>query len=403
MNTKSMGLLISPENDDLEICMSTIVGTDANLPSKVSLKEYCSPVVNQGDRGFCWAFTAAEFKAIQERIEENRTYQMSPLYCAKVGKSIDGLNEDGATSTTMFKVITDTGAIEEQYYPYSLVNNMKGLSFPTIDDKNIAHYKCEVPVRLRTVYDIDKALSMGNPVALGIICLQPIYDVTANDPFIPMPCKGGVLGGHEVIVVGYDNVLEHRDILDGQIHKGYYLIKNTWGIDWGENGYAWLPKDYLTYSTIITSTAKMKFFIDAYTAFDIENSNVKKENVITMYIGDKTVRINGDTVDWDVSPIIEKDRTLVPLRGISEVLGYNVDWDDNEKRITMTKDNTEIIMFIGSNIVMVNGKTQTWDVAPKIDESSWRTLVPLRPIAELLGYFVIWKDENKEITLIKQG
>ena len=399
---KGLGLLIEPKTSSNEICMSTIVKSTADLPPKASLKEYCSPVVNQGDRGFCWAFTAAEFKAIQEKMEKGRTYQMSPLYCAKIGKSIDKLNEDGATSATLFKVITETGAIEEQYYPYSLVNEMSGLVFPSIEDGALPHYKCDVPVKLRTNYDIDKALSMGQPVALGIICVDTIWGVTADDPFIPMPSNGFVIGGHEIIVVGYDNTLEHVDKSDGKLHKGYYLIKNTWGEEWGDKGYAWLPKDYLTYSVEMWGDIKLTFFIDAYTALDLNNEEVK-ENVITMYIGDKTVVINGKEVEWDVAPVIEKDRTLVPLRGISEVLGYKVDWNDAQKRITMTKDGVQIIMFIGSNIVMVNGVTRTWDVAPKIDETSSRTLVPLRPIAELLGYFVIWRDGVKEITLIKQG
>lgn len=402
MAKNGLGLLIAPETGEPELCMSTVLKTNNDLPLKASLKEYCSPVVNQGDRGFCWAFTAAEFKAIQERIEEERTYQMSPLYCAKIGKSIDGLNEDGATSTTMFKVITDFGAIEEYNYPYSLVVGMDGLKFPDINSEKIPHYRCDIPIKLNTTYDIDNALAMGKPVALGIICLDSIYGVTKDDPFIPMPCKGGVLGGHELVVVGYDNLLEHKDVLDGQVHKGYYLIKNTWGTEWGEDGYAWLPKDYLTYTVSVTSSSRMRFFIDAYTALDLKNDDTT-ENVVTMYIGDKSVHINGNVTSWDVAPVIEKDRTLVPLRGISEALGYNVEWNDSDKRITMTKDNTEIIMFIGSNIVIVNGETRTWDVAPKIDEDSWRTLVPLRPIAELLGYFVIWKDEQKEITLIKQG
>lgn len=403
--SNNFGLLIDNDLSDINVNMSTIVSAPEKLPDKVSLREYCSPIVNQGERGFCWAFTAAEFKAIQERIETGRTYQMSPLYCAKIGKSIDGLDEDGATSKTLFKVITETGAIEEQYYPYSLVKEMgkDSLKFPEINDKNISHYKCQLPVRLHTTAEIDAALANGHPVALGIICLNTIYDLNDNKGnVIPMPCQGYIVGAHEIIVAGYDNTMVHKDKYDGKEHKGFYLIKNTWGTKWGDKGWAWMPKDYLTFGAWVTDKFKLTFFVDAYTAMDLTNEPTN-ENVITMYIGDKKVRINGEEVEWDVAPCIQKDRTLVPLRGISEILGYKIDWYDPEKRIILTKNDIEIVMFIGSNLVMVNGKVQTWDVAPTIDASSARTLVPLRAIAELLGYYVIWKDDNKEITLVKQG
>ena len=396
------GLLIEGKKRN-NICMSTVMDSAGDLPQKVSLREYCSPIQDQEDRGFCWAFTAAEFKAMQEHMETGRLFQMSALYCAKKGKEIDGTYEDGATSETLFKVINGVGAIEDKYYPYSLKDGMEGsLKFPTVDE-SVSHYKCDVPVRLNSIKDIDRALSMGHPVALGIVCLDSIYDLKDNaGDVIPMPIRGFVAGGHEVIIAGYDNTMTRVDKYDHKEHKGFYLIKNTWGESWGDKGWAWLPKDYLTYSVQVTSTSRMTFFVDAYTAMDLTNEYTN-ENVIQMQIGEKRVKINGKAVEWDVAPQIEADRTLVPLRGICEVLGYRVDWNDKEKRIILTKDKTEIVMFIGSNIVLINGKTQTWEVAPKIDEKTERTLVPLRPIAELLGFYVYWKDSTKEITLVKEG
>lgn len=399
----NFGLLIDRTDDDKEILFNNIMSDTSELPDKVSLKEYCSPVQSQGERGFCWAFTAAEFKAIQECKEEGRRFQMSPLYCAKKGKEIDGLNEDGATSRTLFKTITDYGAIEERYYPYSLKDKMgKTLNFPKVDE-TVTHYKCQIPVKLKTPVEIDRALAGGNPVALGIVCMNSIYDLNNNKyDVIPMPVGSYPVGCHEIVIVGYDNTMTRRDRYDKQIHTGYYLIKNSWGEKWGDKGYAWMPKDYLTHSVEITSTQKMTFIVDAYTALDIKNIPAN-DNVITMYIGSKDVKVDGKNLQWDVAPQIQKDRTLVPLRNISELLGYKVQWSEADRKVVLSKDNVEIVMFIESNIVVVNGVTQTWDVAPTIDKASSRTLVPLRNISELLGYYVMWKDDEKEITLIKAG
>ena len=60
-------------------------------------------------------------------------------------------------------------------------------------------------------------------------------------------------------------------------------------------------------------------------------------------------------------------------------------------------------LTIGDKDVLVDGQPQAWDVAPVIDAASSRTLVPLRNLAELLGYAVLWDAANKKITLVREG
>lgn len=62
-----------------------------------------------------------------------------------------------------------------------------------------------------------------------------------------------------------------------------------------------------------------------------------------------------------------------------------------------------IKMTIGKQEVLVDGKPQTWEQSPVVDPQSWRTLVPLRNVAELLGYAVLWDDLTKTITLVREG
>ena len=388
-----LGLEIGQKNDH-EILFKTIVKTTSDIPNKKSLRVYVPPVVSQGNTGFCWAFAGAALKATQEAIETGRTHQLSPLYIAKKGKEIDGKpNTEGTVSDTIFKVLSKYGTISERLYPFG---GYKGnLEFPEDNLGFAPKYKTsEVVTKLTSPEEIMQALSMDKPVTIGLIVTSQLYDMyNLAEAYMPLPENGYILGGHKMLLTGYDKMLAHGE------NTGFFDVMNSWGTSWGNRGFAWLPFDYLTYKT---KDFGMTFFIDAETVVDLKNDPIT-ENVISMNIGETDVKVNGEIVKWEIAPVIKNDRTLVPLRRISEILGYNVGWEDSSKMITLNKDSHKIVMFLGSNVVLADGTPQTWDVAPQISEQADYTLVPLRYIAELLGFTVIWKEDTQEITLVKEG
>jgi len=107
------------------------------------------------------------------------------------------------------------------------------------------------------------------------------------------------------------------------------------------------------------------------------------DNGIVLYI-------NGSIYAADI--IIENDRTLVPLRFISETLGAQVGWDDTARKVTITDGNNKIELVIGNNRPTLNGKVIQIDAAPKIYKDY--TYVPLRFIAESLNCKVDWFEGN---------
>lgn len=113
--------------------------------------------------------------------------------------------------------------------------------------------------------------------------------------------------------------------------------------------------------------------------------------------------VDGKKVETDAACFIEKDRTLVPIRFISEALGSKVDWDKDSKKVTITsKDNSQkielIIDSVNANITEQNEKKEaTLDVPAKIVNS--RTFVPVRFISEALGVEVNWDNENKVVII----
>ncbi|MBN6187756.1 copper amine oxidase N-terminal domain-containing protein [Aneurinibacillus sp. BA2021] len=103
------------------------------------------------------------------------------------------------------------------------------------------------------------------------------------------------------------------------------------------------------------------------------------------------VKINGSQVNFpDDKPYIDTNtgRTMVPIRFISEKLGAKVDWNNAERKAIIQKDGKTIVLPIGSNTAMVNGKPVTFD-APAVLKGV-RTFVPLRFISEAYGAKVDW-------------
>lgn len=113
--------------------------------------------------------------------------------------------------------------------------------------------------------------------------------------------------------------------------------------------------------------------------------------------------VDGQKVETDAACFIEKDRTLVPIRFISEALGSKVYWDNEAKKVTITSqdESQKIDLFINSVNAKINENNEikdvTLDVPAKIVNS--RTFVPVRFISETLGVEVNWDNDNKVVII----
>lgn len=99
--------------------------------------------------------------------------------------------------------------------------------------------------------------------------------------------------------------------------------------------------------------------------------------------GEYRVLLDGERLEFDVSPINRSGRMLVPMRAIFEALGAKVDWDGATSTATAAKNGRTVAVTIGSTTAYVDGEPVELDApAEKVD---WRTLVPLRFVATSLG------------------
>ncbi len=115
---------------------------------------------------------------------------------------------------------------------------------------------------------------------------------------------------------------------------------------------------------------------------------------------DIKVYLNNEELTFDVAPIIRDDSTLVPFRAIFEKLDMTVQWFEDEKRVTAQKDNTVITLFIDNTTMNVSGEEVTLLTPPIIHND--RTLVPLRAVSEAAGATVEWDGETRTVYITAQ-
>jgi len=109
------------------------------------------------------------------------------------------------------------------------------------------------------------------------------------------------------------------------------------------------------------------------------------------------VLVNGEPVRLDVPSRIHEGRTLVPIRFVAETFGCKVDWDQETRKVTIDRRGTILIYWAYKNYADFNGERVEIDVGPIIERG--RTLVPLRSIAESLGATVRWVEDTREIII----
>ncbi|MBO5408486.1 MAG: WG repeat-containing protein [Clostridia bacterium] len=109
------------------------------------------------------------------------------------------------------------------------------------------------------------------------------------------------------------------------------------------------------------------------------------------------VLLNGQEIAFDVPPRMINDRTMVPLRVIFEALGANVDWKDEIRTVTAVKENITIRLTVDEAVMYVNDTPVSLDSPACIVND--RTLVPLRGVSEAFGISVDWFGDKRTVTI----
>lgn len=132
-------------------------------------------------------------------------------------------------------------------------------------------------------------------------------------------------------------------------------------------------------------------------------SSGKEENgvAITMQIGNPVMTVNGTEMEIDPGrgtvPVVQNDRTLVPIRAVIESMGGSVAWDEETQTVFLEYNGDIITLAVGNTTAFFNETANTLDVAPA--QIGDRTMLPIRFIAESYQFDVAWDEENSVITI----
>jgi len=223
-----------------------------SLPASVDIRQYCSPIENQGNLGSCTANAGVGLLEYFERKSLGKHIDASRLFLYKATRDLMQVTGDtGAYIRSTLGAIALFGVPPEKYWPYDITKfdtEPSAFLYAFAEDfKGLQYYRLDPPgVNADSVLATVKAwIAAGLPAEFGFTVYSSISQAGTTGK-IPFPCAGEkVLGGHAIDAVGYDDNIQITNTNCNSKTTGALLIRNSWGTSWGSAGYGWLPYDYV--------------------------------------------------------------------------------------------------------------------------------------------------------------
>jgi len=224
------------------------------LPKSIDLREWCSPVEDQGMLGSCTAHAGAGIIEYYERKSFGKHIDASRLFLYKVTRNLMRMKGDtGAYLRTTIGGMVLFGVPPEDYWPYADDEKKFDKEPPAFcyafaqNYQAIKYYRHDPPeTPANTILNRVKTyLASGHPAMFGFTVYNSIEQAEKTGK-IPFPSsREKIEGGHAVAAVGYDDSIKTQNTYGQKETTGALLIRNSWGKGWGEEGYGWLPYDYI--------------------------------------------------------------------------------------------------------------------------------------------------------------
>ncbi|GAN33297.1 MAG: cysteine protease [Candidatus Brocadia sp. AMX2] len=229
----------------------------ASLPPAVDLRQYCSPIEDQRQLGSCTANAAVAVIEYYENRAFNKYRDGSRLFVYKNTRNLMGVTGDtGAWLRNTMGALVLCGVPDEKYWQYTDVDpdfdrDPSQFVYAIADNYEALRYFCHDPLGKNVPYadvlaSVKKYLAAGIPSMFGFWGYPSSFSGDIPGAF-PLPDPSEPISwGHAIVAVGYDDTIEIRNTQYPKIKsKGAFLIRNSWGTDWGNIGYGWIPYEYI--------------------------------------------------------------------------------------------------------------------------------------------------------------
>jgi hypothetical protein len=214
---------------------------DRQLPPKVDLRSYMTPVENQGNSNSCTANAmAGAYEYLTNRIL-GQSADVSRLFIYYNARELDGdcSQDQGTYLKSCVKVLRKHGACSENTWSFNLDQILE--QPPKKAYKEAANFRVEDAARVEIdLYTMQSCLAEGYPFAFGLQLFSS-FQQAGSTGLVPMPDPDNEKhdGGHAMLCVGYSDVDQ------------VFIVRNSWGADWGEEGYCYISYDYMTKPDLI--------------------------------------------------------------------------------------------------------------------------------------------------------
>jgi len=210
------------------------------LPPEVDLRSGCTPVENQGKIGSCTACALVGDLEYVKKQKQKAAVNFSKLflyYNERVVRHTQD-RDSGASLRDGIKTLVKIGDCLETLWPY--VPSKLAVQPPESCYQNALGYQITNYYRLHALSEMKHTLSTGFPFVFGFAVYESFESsAVAHTGVVSMPAaEERLIGGHAVAAVGYIDA------------KKYLIVRNSWGAQWGDHGYFYMPYAYLTNASL---------------------------------------------------------------------------------------------------------------------------------------------------------